>query len=284
MWAHQVGKVDSHGAIVSLQGTDHFLIAEAKPTLYFRSSNCASHLRHRMIQGTPYGRLLLVARGVGNTADGERASEIVVETVAQSLLSMCIPARSRDDSSTNSIQPNLMAAFDDCRQSLQTAASAPEQAVELAAVVTLVYLMGPYAYILHAGNNRAYHYRNGRLKQVTRDHTLASRLVQSGTMNARRITRSRLRNVVWNTVGTSSPDIKPDFHRLQLREHDGLLLCSQALPETISDATIGRCFAATTTAEETCQQLIRHANDGAPRTDVTVLVARRITPRGTKGG
>ena len=58
--------------------------------------------------------------------------------------------------------------------------------------------------IVHVGDSRAYLFRAGRLHRLTRDHTYAQMLVDTGQLPSSDATCSRMRHILTNALGGSA--------------------------------------------------------------------------------
>ena len=94
--------------------------------------------------------------------------------------------------------------------------------------MTLAALFGGLAVIAHVGNSRAYRYREGRLEQVTKDHTIVSELIRAGILSSGKARRHPHRNVLTRALGTQ-PHVEADIQTIELCPEDKLLLCSNGL-------------------------------------------------------
>jgi protein phosphatase len=87
----------------------------------------------------------------------------------------------------------------------------------MATTLTMAYLIRPRMYVVHAGDSRCYLFRDGTLKQITRDHTVAEICVEQGQLEPEEAESSRWSNVLWNFVGGDSEELSPEVHKAELR-------------------------------------------------------------------
>src|SRR6202012_5578017 len=73
--------------------------------------------------------------------------------------------------------------------------------------LTMAYSVGRDLYIVHAGDSRAYLYRDGKLEQITSDHTLVQLLVSGGVLSPEDAKSHARRNVVTNVIGGPSAGV-----------------------------------------------------------------------------
>ncbi len=97
---------------------------------------------------------------------------------------------------------------------------------------------------LWAGDSRAYLLRAGVLSQVSRDHSLVQELVDSGNLRAEDAEHHPHANVITRAVGSDSEELELDKVIGQVEPGDRLLLCSDGLCKTLSEAEISSLLGA----------------------------------------
>jgi protein phosphatase len=127
--------------------------------------------------------------------------------------------------------------------------------------------------IVHVGDSRAYLFRAGRLERLTKDHTYAQMLVDTGQLSPDDETLSGLRHILINALGGNAEQVEVDVDLLRLEEGDRLLLCSDGLTDCVDDETIAATLGVAQQSHEACQQLLQLALDGGGRDNITAIVA-----------
>ena len=153
-----------------------------------------------------------------------------------------------------------------------------ERGVKGSAVTTLTMLIAiwPRAFIVHAGDSRAYRLRDGELTQLTTDQTMAQALIDSGAMSRDVAEASPLKHVLVSALGSSQLD--PQVRVLSLERQDVLFLCSDGLTKHVSDEEIREHLIRPTAAEPICQSLVDLALERGGEDNVTVVVGKaRLT-------
>jgi serine/threonine protein phosphatase PrpC len=139
--------------------------------------------------------------------------------------------------------------------------------------LTMAYLLWPRLYVVHAGDSRCYLLRQGGLRQITKDHTVAQQLVERGAMTPEQAEQSRWSHVLWNCIGGGTRELNPDVYRATLQLGDSLLLCTDGLNKCVPDEAIQEVLAREGTAEDACRRLVALAHDHGGPDNVTVVVA-----------
>jgi len=89
----------------------------------------------------------------------------------------------------------------------------------------------------HVGDSRAYVVREGRLEQLTEDHSLVNELLKSGKLSREEADVHPQRSVITRAVGTD-PDVDVDAFVVDAAEGDIFLLCSDGLTDMVGDDDI----------------------------------------------
>jgi protein phosphatase len=144
--------------------------------------------------------------------------------------------------------------------------------------LTAARSLGRDLLIIHVGDSRAYLLRAGGLLRLTRDHTYAQLLVDTGRLRPDEVPDSRHRHILTNALGGSGGDVKVDTDWLQLEDADRLLLCSDGLTDLVDDEAITTILREATRSSDACGQLVQRALDGGGRDNVTVIVATYRLP------
>src|SRR5262249_24367199 len=118
---------------------------------------------------------------------------------------------------------------------------------------------GAIAAVAHVGDSRAYRLRNGRLDQLTQDHTWVNEQVLAGFLSKEQARSHPLKNVVTRALGGES-DVVVDVREFAVRDGDLYLLCSDGLTGMLSDADIRERLSAGTSLHEICRSLISDSN------------------------
>jgi protein phosphatase len=123
----------------------------------------------------------------------------------------------------------------------------------------------------HVGDSRAYRLRNGRLDQLTQDHTWVNEQVVAGFLSKEQARSHPLKNVVTRALGGES-DVMVDVRELEIRPGDMYLLCSDGLTGMLSDADIRDRLGAKASLHEICRSLVNDSNARGGIDNVTVVV------------
>ncbi|HET8840237.1 MAG TPA: protein phosphatase 2C domain-containing protein, partial [Ktedonobacteraceae bacterium] len=113
-----------------------------------------------------------------------------------------------------------------------------EQGSEMGTTLTAVLLLDETAYIINVGDSRTYICRSGSgLAQITRDHSLVARLVETGAIAPDDVYTHPERNKVYRGLGDKT-DVTVDWFILPVQIGDLFLLCSDGLWEMVRNPKI----------------------------------------------
>ncbi len=126
------------------------------------------------------------------------------------------------------------------------------------------------ASIAHVGDSRMYLFREGELRQLTRDHTLVADLVALGQITAEQAETHPRRNLVTRVIGT--PDAEPDEFEVDLRAGDRIVICSDGLNSMLRDTEIAAHLEEAESPSAAAWSLVEAANAAGGTDNTTVAV------------
>ncbi|MBX3210496.1 MAG: serine/threonine-protein phosphatase [Labilithrix sp.] len=207
------------------------------------------------------GVLLAVSDGMGGAQAGEVASALVVETITREIADAPLETP-RDAALIEAVQR----AHEAVRVEGQRAQA------RMGATLTAVFVRAGRAYIAEVGDSRAYLLRAGRIAQVTHDQSMVQLLVDSGILKPEDASQSPMRNVILQAMGHQR-EIKVALGRMDLRDRDCLILCSDGLTGHVSDTEIRDIVLETKRPEVAAARLVELANERGGKDNITVIVA-----------
>ena len=256
------------------QNEDQFLIATMSRALTLDQTSLAAE-DQSVLRGLPLGKLLLVADGMGGTRGGRRASQLAVDTVTRYVLNTMRWFFRLDHDHADDLLDELSAGLHRCHTAIQAEGERHEALGAMGTTLTLVYLLWPRLYLVHAGDSRCYRMRDGVLTQLTEDHSIAAKLVADGVMKQEEADDSRFSDVLWNAIDAGKDrTLTVDVGKARLQAGDTLLLCSDGLNKHVDDDHVAQVLRGAKSSEEVAQSLVMAANDGGGSDNTTVVVAR----------
>ena len=213
--------------------------------------------------------LFVVADGMGGHHDGERASELTVQTLAQVVLNEIIQPQMMEIENTaelRTIPEVLTEAMTSAHDNVKA------QVPDGGTTATCAVIRGDLAYIAHVGDSRAYLVNGDTMELITRDHSLVQRLIELGQLTEEEAEVHPQRNVLYRALGQGDT-IEPDTSMRRLPPASRLLLCSDGLWSVIGDQKIKEILEKHPDPQEACDLLIDEANqNGGPDNISAVLI------------
>ncbi len=140
----------------------------------------------------------------------------------------------------------------------------------LGATLVAMVIHGRSAHVLHVGDSRAYLLRRGKFVQLTEDHSMVGKMLQSGKLITEEFEDDH-RHLLSQHVAMQQ-DIAPTVRTFQLRKGDRLLLCSDGLTGPVPDKLIGQVLHDEADPPKACRELIIAANNNGGPDNITTLV------------
>ena len=211
--------------------------------------------------------IFVVADGMGGHAAGEVASEMAVRHIARELGSL----RGLEDKEV----------ADRMQQSIRAANAAIFQRTltehdkrGMGTTVTSLVLYGTRFLIGQVGDSRAYLLRDGRLTQVTKDHSYVQEQVDAGYLTAEQARTHPYSNVITRCVGANS-DVTPDVYVGSVKPQDLFLLASDGLTGMLEDPELQEILQrGDAMPQEQVDQLIDEANRHGGLDNITAILVR----------
>ena len=123
----------------------------------------------------------------------------------------------------------------------------------------------------HVGDSRAYLIRDGKLEQLTEDHSLVAELVRSGKLSPEEAETHPQRSVITRALGTD-PDVDVDTFSIPTQPGDLFMLCSDGLTSMVEDDVIlSTVEKHRDNLQTAAKALIRAANKGGGEDNITVV-------------
>jgi serine/threonine protein phosphatase PrpC len=213
------------------------------------------------------GSLMIVSDGMGGAAAGEIASELAVTTICESLMQ-----KPGGEDISQDITERLRLATEVANERVWNHSLQNPELAGMGATVTAVLVQGTIANIAQVGDSRAYLIRGERVKQVTKDQSLAQMLVDSGAIRPDQI-HSVPQNVIMQALGTQ-PSVKVAMTTVQLCRNDSLLICSDGLSNKIHPEDLKQAIDESEDLMNACHRLIKLANERGGEDNITVIIAQ----------
>ena len=233
----------------------HWRHAEATDTGLVRQSN----------QDAVYvdDSLAIVADGMGGHAAGEVASEMTMEIMCSGFVD-----HRTVEGLYNAINAANISVLNDARENPNHFGMGTT-VIALGLTVDDEGVTSPT--LCHVGDSRAYQLRDGALRQLTEDHSVAEEWVRMGRLTPEEAAVHPRRHQLTRGIGVEET-IAVDVISVHALSGDRLLLCSDGLSNELDNDTLARLSSAPFTLEESVLQLIEAAKEAGGRDNITAVL------------
>lgn len=225
-------------------------------------------------------RLYAVADGMGGHLGGERASRMAVEILEQEMeaaaealqatLAAAVPPAARAESLGH---PGALAMREATRKAAAAIYSEAQRQPErtgMGTTLSAALFHGEQVSLCHVGDSRVYLYRDGRVRQLTEDHSWIQEQIRAGLIAPEDALVSRFRNIITRSVGFE-PAVEPDLMTLPIELGDCYVICSDGLSNYLNEDEIGEVLTSRFFAEAG-PQLVELANQRGGDDNITCVV------------
>ncbi len=193
-----------------------------------------------------HGMVAALADGVSGAKGGRIAAELAVRTLIEGFYDQ------PDTIGPAAAVARVMTPFNRWLHSMGQADTMRHAATTFTAFV----LKGRRGHVLHVGDSRAWHFRDGRLTVLTQDHTRS---------------KPEQQHILYRAVGIEER-LRLDHHEITLEPHDRLLLTSDGVHGTLSDKRIATLLSARRSAEADAAALVEAALDGGSQDNASAIL------------
>lgn len=212
----------------------------------------------------PEHGLWAVADGMGGHHGGDRASRLIVESLAE------LPMDCGFDVRLQNLRQCLHWLNRRFGQELTVSLGEPRI---MGSTVAALLLEGARAACIWAGDSRCYLWRRHRLYQLTRDHSLQQRLIDEQGISPEQARRHPSAQALTRAVGARD-ELALDILELQVYPGDAFLLCSDGLYQYVSQEMLGHALSLDSPSSA-LERLFNHVLLGSARDNLTAVVIRQ---------
>ena len=145
---------------------------------------------------------------------------------------------------------------------------------ESGTTVTMAVVVGSHVVIANVGDSRTYLLRRGKLRQVTKDHSLVASLVANGHLKNAQAYDHPQRNLILRALGQAS-EIQVDTFVENLQPEDFLVLCSDGLWGMVRDEDFfASLVSSSKDPQQACRLLVEAAIEAGGQDNISVVVVK----------
>ncbi len=212
--------------------------------------------------------LCAVADGLGGHAAGEVASRFAISTLAALLQEKKLSAA------------RMSKQVREVDKGLATLIEGDNKYGGMGTTLTAIALIGSTLQGAHIGDSRAYLYRDGKLEQITKDHTMIQELIDRGELTPAGAKEHPKRALLTQAL-MGQKKAQPDVMSIDIASGDRLLLCSDGLSNVVNVAQMSSALEQLS-IENAVDTLIALTYAAGAPDNVTVLVADVISEKNSE--
>jgi len=221
-------------------------------------------------------KLYLVADGMGGHAAGDVASSKSIE-----LIKTFIERTAKDNDITWPFEMNpelapeankLIAAVQIANKKIYEMSSTTPKLKGMGTTIAGLFIAKAKGYIVHVGDSRVYLMRNGKLKQITDDHSWVNEQLKENVITEDEAKQHRWKNVITRALG-SEKEVKVDLHEENIVSGDIFFICSDGLSGMVERRMIENIIKKhINNLSEAAEKMIDYANEIGGVDNITVIL------------
>lgn len=225
----------------------------------------------------------VVADGMGGHSAGEIASNIAVHVLEETIRKVNTGELKMPETflpKLDNTERKMLMAANLANAAIYTTAQASEIYKMMGTTLTGVMFDGDNATAVHVGDSRIYLFRDGKLVQVTTDHSLAMEHVRRGLLTKAEADKSKIQNVLTHAMGIKK-NVEFDLLRFPVKLGDVMVLCSDGLYKGMNETQLAEQLeqGKNLPLVKLCKQLVRVSNDNDGQDNISAVMIKILPPQ-----
>ena len=212
-----------------------------------------------------------LADGMGGYNAGEVASNKATSFIRSELGRWLREASSQ--ASDADVRRAMDICVDNANRAIFNAANSNPQYAGMGTTLVVAVFRDNRVLLGHVGDSRCYRLREGKLQQITRDHSLLQEQIDAGLITPEQAAFSANKNLVTRAVGVEDT-VLLETHQHDVQHGDLFLLCSDGLSDMLDDEGIAQVLQQHESLESGTRALIEAANDAGGTDNISVILGR----------
>ena len=252
---------------------DNFLLLDlTTPRTWSGSDGPENPEEFNQFQLGELGLVLVVSDGMGGALAGDVASRMAIEAVRDVMMGTHVDGVGCAPDAT--LVDCLKHATMQANRNIHYKSLEDSRCSGMGATLTGAAIKGDKLDLVQVGDSRAYVMRGEQIRLATKDQSLVQQLVDVGQISEEEAETHMFRNVILQALGAQT-ELAPATARIQLRQGDMVLLCSDGLSGKLRNEEIREIVAeAKGDLAAACQALVDQANYRGGEDNITVVLAR----------
>jgi len=207
----------------------------------------------------------IIADGMGGHNAGEVASKIAIDVIRD-----CIDSKYSSDMSEQQIWDILNLSMEKANYAIYQKSMENEKYSGMGTTAIICLIHNKNAYIAHVGDSRAYLMRDGKMIQITTDHSMVEELINNGSITREEAANHPQKNVITRALGCEE-NIKIDTYTQKYSEKDILLICTDGLTNMLTCDEIIHVISECENIQHGVEKLVSLSNDKGGLDNITVV-------------
>ena len=221
--------------------------------------------------------LYIVADGMGGHASGEVASKMAVDALKEFFAATAQdPERTwpyKMDRSKGYEENRLITGIKLANLRIYESAQRDPRQRGMGTTIVTMFAVEDGVYVAHVGDSRGYRIRDGKIEQLTEDHSLLNDYIKMKRLTPEEIANFPHKNVIVRALGMKDT-VKVDTRYEQPRAGDTYLLCSDGLSGPVNDPDMLEIVTSSPDLKTAANRLITRANENGGPDNITCVLAR----------
>src|SRR5215470_5923820 len=221
--------------------------------------------------------LYIVADGMGGHASGEVASKMAVESLKEFFAATAAdPERTwpyKMDRSKGYEENRLITGIKLANLRIYESAQRDARQRGMGTTIVTMFAVEDGVYVAHVGDSRVYRIRDGKIEQLTEDHSLLNDYIKMKRLTAEEIANFPHKNVIVRALGMKDT-VKVDTRFEVPVANDVYLLCSDGLSGPVSEPEMVDILSQNPDIKTATSKMIEKANEHGGPDNVTCVLVR----------
>ncbi len=223
-----------------------------------------------------------VADGMGGHRKGDVASGICVDSIQRwfdgkvegAVKKKLLHSESVADETLKAPEQELINSVIFANREIFSLGSSSPAHEGMGTTLVIAMFQGRSVFVVWSGDSRLYRLRKGRLRPVTKDHSLLNEYLKMQMIPKSQERDFPMRNIITKALGLQK---RADIESMRVRyEHgDVFLFCSDGLNDMLEDKEISDILCGPGSLNQRAERLIEAANSAGGADNITVVLVQR---------
>lgn len=219
----------------------------------------------------PDFQFYVVADGMGGHQAGEIASREAVNTFCALIKDM------NEDLEVSiglqELRRNISWIIEEVNASVYKMGRADQELRGMGTTLCCLYFHRDGVVYGHVGDSRIYRLRQGRLSQLTKDHSLLRQLIDMGQVSEQKAPEFMYKNIITKAIGTEA-SVDPSVYTAHIEVGDIYMMCTDGLSDLLTTKEMEEIINQADSLQQATQKLVDSANEIGGHDNITVVIAK----------